>query len=183
MTFASSSKCQSANENRWSNWANDKHWKGSNFYSYRPLVKHEPLPAPKEDKATEMGIMMAANPRIRLPQVCISKAFEMLMKANFVKRWPNLQQRRHRKKWSLQLSSRSAKMSMNYVLRITIASIWTYHIRYINHNIANNDHWNTKNDCQWQIAMRPDQLFGNVIQIIPAIIGPKSGIKCWSNVR
>ena len=39
-------------------------------FTHLPLVKHDPLPAPKELSATVIGIKTAANPRIRLPQVC-----------------------------------------------------------------------------------------------------------------
>lgn len=41
--------------------------------TYRPLVKQEPLPAPKEDIATAIGIIAAAAPNRRVPHVCGKK--------------------------------------------------------------------------------------------------------------
>lgn len=35
----------------------------------RPLVKQEPLPAPNEESATDIGIIIDAKPRILFPQV------------------------------------------------------------------------------------------------------------------
>ena len=38
--------------------------------AYLPLVKQEPFPAPNEESATDIGIIMAAMPNTCVPHVC-----------------------------------------------------------------------------------------------------------------